>query len=77
MFSHVVFFVMTVECGLPPPHTHTRKQTKKKSKKDKEKAENSRGRGGGAGHSWGITKRLAKDRTAWRSFVTALNVDRR
>ena len=57
----------------PPPPA----KTKKKRKKDKEKAENSIGRADGSGNSWGTLKRLSKDRTTWRSFVTALNVDRR
>ena len=65
------------ECGPPPPPLHTRKQTKKKCKEHKEKAENSIGRADGSGNSWGTLKRLSKDRTTWRSFVTALNVDRR
>ena len=73
VFSPVVF-VMTIERGLPP---HPPTPPKKKRKKDKEKAENSRSKADGSGHSWGTLKRLAKDRTARRSFVTALNVDRR
>ena len=77
VFSHVVFFVMTVECGLPPLPPSPPAKTKKKRKKDKEKAENSIGRADGSGNSWGTLKRLSKDRTTWRSFVTALNVDRR